>query len=139
MMYSENVSSNCMGKTHLTNMGESCRLNTMLYVVILIILCVSSACAQITTPLHIGAITPIVDEFDANLCGDFWNPGDVVQVLWASNGIVYPPAIDGTPHYPVTLHWMVPAGMMETGRYSASFHCYHARFPSSSGWHYSTQ
>ncbi|NCC51666.1 MAG: hypothetical protein EOM20_10665 [Spartobacteria bacterium] len=53
--------------------------------------------AQITTPLHIGATSPILDEFREPLCGDCYHPGDVVQVLWASNGIAYPPAIDGAP------------------------------------------
>ncbi|NCC53596.1 MAG: hypothetical protein EOM20_20630 [Spartobacteria bacterium] len=59
----------------------------------------AAAChAQITTPLHIGATIPMVDEFNNKLRGHYYSPGDVVQILWASNGIAHPPSLDGTPH-----------------------------------------
>ncbi|NCC52896.1 MAG: hypothetical protein EOM20_17020 [Spartobacteria bacterium] len=60
--------------------------------------CVTVAQAQITTPLHIGATFPMVDEFSSKLRGHYYSPGDVVQILWASNGIVHPPSQDGAPH-----------------------------------------
>jgi len=69
-------------------------------ILLLIILCAvsGSAVAQITTPLHVGASIPMLDEFEEKLCGSYWHPGDVVQILWASNGIVYSPSVNGTPH-----------------------------------------
>ena len=53
--------------------------------------------AQITTPLHIGAMEALHDQWGDLLTGTAALPGDIVQVLWASNGVAYPPAIDGVP------------------------------------------
>ena len=52
------------------------------------------------TPLHVGAMEAIKDEFGTNLQGNaLSNPDecDIVQVLWASNAVINPPAYDGTP------------------------------------------
>ena len=52
------------------------------------------------TPLHVGALEAIKDEFGTNLHGSaLSNPDecDIVQVLWASNSVINPPAYDGTP------------------------------------------
>lgn len=51
-------------------------------------------------PLHIGSAQPIVDEFGVKLEGSYDAVGDVVQVLWASNGVIYAATnnYDGTPH-----------------------------------------
>jgi len=49
------------------------------------------------TPVHIGATKSIYDEFGKKLRGNAEQPGDLVQVLWASNGVVNPPNYDGTP------------------------------------------
>lgn len=60
-----------------------------------------AACAlAVTTPLHIGTLQEIKDEFGQTLEGHASSPAgaaDLVQVLWASNSIVNPPAYDGTP------------------------------------------
>lgn len=53
---------------------------------------------EITTPLHIGSTQPMLDQAGAKLLGSAGAPGDVVQVLWASNGVIRPPAMDGSPH-----------------------------------------
>jgi len=59
---------------------------------------VHSACAQgFTTPLHIGATESIRDEYGVKLAGSWNTTGALVQLLWASNGLVAPPAVDGTP------------------------------------------
>jgi len=49
------------------------------------------------TPLHLGATKAIYDEFGHKLQGNAENPGDLVQVLWASNDVINPPHYDGTP------------------------------------------
>lgn len=54
--------------------------------------------AQLTTPLHVGTTDPILDEFGAPLKGSAEAPGDLVQILWASNGVINAPLPDGTPH-----------------------------------------
>lgn len=48
-------------------------------------------------PLHVGATTPIVNEFGEVLPGQASAPGCLVMVLWASNSVIYPPAVDGQP------------------------------------------
>lgn len=54
--------------------------------------------AQITTPLFISSREAITDEMGRRLNGNLSAPGDFVQLLWASNGVIYPPSADGTPH-----------------------------------------
>lgn len=59
-----------------------------------------TAPAQMYTPIHIGTAQAIVDEFGTNLQGDAMaDPAqcDLVQVLWASNLVIYPPGYDGSP------------------------------------------
>jgi len=51
----------------------------------------------LTTPLHMGATKAIRDEFGNKLEGNAASPGDLVQVLWASNDVVNPPDYDGNP------------------------------------------
>jgi len=82
----------------LTIIGKRCIPIRMLHIFLFVVFFAGAAFAQITTPLHIGATTPMVDEFAEKLRGDYWNPGDVVQILWATNGIIYPPSFDGSPH-----------------------------------------
>jgi len=52
----------------------------------------------ITTPLHIGALQPIKDEFGEVLEGRPAEPGDLVQVLRANTGVILPPDQDGAPN-----------------------------------------
>lgn len=59
---------------------------------------VNQRAGALTTPLHIGAWQSIEDEFGQKLEGQAQVGGDLVQVLWASNGVIHPPAVDGTPH-----------------------------------------
>ncbi|HIE11126.1 MAG TPA: hypothetical protein EYP62_05880, partial [Kiritimatiellae bacterium] len=49
------------------------------------------------TPVHIGATKSIYDEFGQKLQGNAEEPGDLVQVLWASNDVVNAPNYDGSP------------------------------------------
>ncbi|MBU0676912.1 MAG: hypothetical protein KJ626_02255 [Verrucomicrobia bacterium] len=58
----------------------------------------SGQAGAITSPLHVGALQPISDEFGATLEGKWSQPGDLVQVLNAAAGIAYPPNEDGTPN-----------------------------------------
>ena len=61
---------------------------------------VLGAGAQFDLPLQITAESPIVDEFGVTLKGSATSTPaerDLVQVLWASNSVIYPPAYDGTP------------------------------------------
>lgn len=54
----------------------------------------------LTTPLHIGALEPIRDEFGAVLQGNALmndTQRDRLQVLWASNSVAYPSGLDGSP------------------------------------------
>lgn len=78
------------------------RLFTSLFVAGLLAATASSVFAQggVVTPIHVGAMEPIKDEFGTNLHGSaLSNPDDcdIVQVLWASNSVINPPAYDGTP------------------------------------------
>lgn len=57
-----------------------------------------AADAQMMTPLHVGAAAPIRNEFDVVLPGHAASPQCVVQLLWASNAVIYPPAANGQPH-----------------------------------------
>ncbi len=57
--------------------------------------------AQMITPLQVEAQNPIVDEWGTNLHGsatDSPTNRDLVQLLWASNSVIYPPSYDGTPN-----------------------------------------
>ncbi len=59
-----------------------------------------AARAQLTTPLHIGTPDVLTDEFGATLQGNALLPAsacDLVQTLWASNQVIYPPSYDGAP------------------------------------------
>lgn len=59
---------------------------------------VSSSPAQMLLgPLHVGATTPIVNEFGDVLPGQASAPGCLVMVLWASNNVIYPPDVNGQP------------------------------------------
>jgi hypothetical protein len=53
------------------------------------------------TPLHVGALAPITDEFGGILCGNaIADPAtcDRVELLWASNSVSHAPEFDGSPH-----------------------------------------
>lgn len=66
-----------------------------------LILLLSAAGVQaqgLTTPLHVGNLNPIENEFGNTLPGAMNQPGALVMLLWASNSVIYPPNIDGTPH-----------------------------------------
>lgn len=75
-----------------------------------------TAQATLTTPLHIGATNPIANEFNATLPGHHAAPGALVMVLWASNSVIYPPSVDGTPH---ALNPAVSNGATAIGRSTA--------------------
>ncbi len=47
---------------------------------------------------HAGSTVPARDEWGTILPGSATSPDCAVQLLWATNGIAYPPAVDGTPH-----------------------------------------
>ncbi len=53
--------------------------------------------AQLTMPLQIWASSPITDEAGKKLEGTAGAPGDLVMVLEAQDGNIYPPASDGMP------------------------------------------
>jgi len=61
----------------------------------------TAARAQMTTPLHVCALDPIKDEFGVtNLQGNVDVPPsqqDLIQILWASNSVIYPPDVNGNP------------------------------------------
>jgi len=50
------------------------------------------------TPLHVGVEGAISNEFGAVLSGNAGAPGSLVLLLWASNSVIYPPAVDGQSH-----------------------------------------
>lgn len=52
---------------------------------------------NLTTPLHIMALSPIADEHDQRLEGTADAPGDCIQILSAPDGVKYPPYNDGRP------------------------------------------
>jgi len=57
--------------------------------------------AQMYAPVHIGTAGGICDEFGNLLRGSAAMDAkkrDLVQVLWASNSVIHPPAYDGSPH-----------------------------------------
>lgn len=65
-----------------------------------LVLTAFGAAGQLDTPLQIAANEPIMDEFGVTLRGHanaIPANRDLVQVLWASNSVIYPPAYDGTP------------------------------------------
>ena len=89
-----------------------------------------SALAQ-NTPLHLSTSAPLIDEFGKRLEGtheassDFGVPhvpGDVIQILDASQG-VFPPSITGAPHplMPVLHTVLVGAGSSPSLDRSAQF------------------
>jgi hypothetical protein len=88
------------------NKGKACCLpgnnsisvKTSVLVVCLFSLFTGLSMGQIVTPLHVCCEIPIVDEFGIRLQGTQSAPGDLVQVLWATNGVINPPDVDGTPH-----------------------------------------
>lgn len=60
-----------------------------------------TAGAQITTPLLVGALQPIRDEFGEVLQGNAnvsKDQRDLVVLLWATNQMIYPPDFLGNPH-----------------------------------------
>jgi len=65
--------------------------------VVTLLCCVPFVCAEIVTPLHIGASESLRDQWGDILQGSAASPGDVIQVLWASNGVAYPPNKMGIP------------------------------------------
>lgn len=70
----------------------------LVWPVFILLAFIVSAPAQIITPLHISARQAITDEMGRRLQGSYADPCDYVQVLWASNGVIYPPSVDGRPH-----------------------------------------
>ncbi len=52
----------------------------------------------LTTPLHVGNVAAIENEFGDILTGSAGQPGALVMLLWASNNVIHPPGIDGSPH-----------------------------------------
>ena len=59
-----------------------------------------SAQAYLSYPIYIGSSQPIHDESGRNLYGAASLPPeqcDLVEILMTTNGMSYPPAIDGTP------------------------------------------
>lgn len=75
--------------------------------------------AQMTTPLHVGAAAAIHNEFGDVLPGEAAAPQCVVQLLWASNAVIYPPAVDGQPH---ALNPPVSNGLTAIGALTAPGH-----------------
>ncbi len=63
--------------------------------------CLLASCllahAQLTTPLHIGAMGEILDEFGRPLEGTANQPGDLVEILRVTGEAVESPDIDGEP------------------------------------------
>ncbi len=53
--------------------------------------------AQVLSPLHVGAVESISNEFGVVLAGAASQPGCAVRLLWATNGIC-PPNLDGSPN-----------------------------------------
>jgi hypothetical protein len=81
--------------------GRPGRCGAALLAALAIAFATTRAGAQMTTPLHVGALQAIVDEFGATLQGNASSDPsarDLVQLLWASNSIIYPPAYDATPN-----------------------------------------
>ena len=106
---------------HLAGPGKR-RLLTSLFVVALLAATASSVFAQggVVTPVHVGALEPIKDEFGTNLHGSaLSNPDDcdIVQVLWASNSVINPPAYDGSPD---SANPPVEGGLSHIGNLTAS-------------------
>jgi len=54
--------------------------------------------AQFITPLHIGAASPVQNEFGEPAAGTPDATGGFIQVLTAPTDIIYPPDIFGNPH-----------------------------------------
>lgn len=65
--------------------------------IVLLVSCAIGALAT-TTPLHIGVTNSICDEYGRVLQGSAIAPGCLVEALWATNGVVYPPNTNGMPH-----------------------------------------
>ncbi len=83
-----------------TNIKRTRRYGVAFLTVLAIACAGSPARAQMTTPLHVGALQPIVDEFGVKLQGNATSDPsarDFVQLLWASNSIVYSPDYGGNP------------------------------------------
>lgn len=75
--------------------------------------------AQVTTPLHIGSLTPTVDEFGNTLQGNAMQgtlQRDLVQILTAPDSVIYPPAYDGTPD---PLNPLLPGGETTIGNWTS--------------------
>lgn len=69
----------------------------MLVGIMMVMLGQVPARGQLSVPLYYGNIQGTVDEFGELLEGTAYNPGDVVQILRADDG-VYPPDKNGNPH-----------------------------------------
>ncbi len=101
---------------------------TALLLAALLALLAPSANAQLTTPLHVGNTTPILNEFGATLPGNADQPGALVQLLWATNNTIYPPDTTGQPHplNPPVANGATAIGrsiapwLLESGRFSIS-------------------
>jgi hypothetical protein len=63
-----------------------------------IVLAIPPASGQLTTPLHIGTTTPIMNEFGQPLPGNYQNHGALVVVYQAPDQMIYPPDAHGNPH-----------------------------------------
>lgn len=92
------------------------------------LLTASGATAQLTTPLHVGNLATIANEFGDPLPGSASQPGALVLLLWASNSVIYPPGIDGAPHpmNPIVSNGLTAIGksispaIEQSGRFSLS-------------------
>ncbi|MFH0880268.1 MAG: hypothetical protein V2A34_11195, partial [Lentisphaerota bacterium] len=65
-----------------------------------VVLLASLTSAQVSIPLHLGASQPVLDEFGCKLQGAATTGAlfsDRIEVLIATNGVIYPPNADGSP------------------------------------------
>jgi len=92
-----------LNRGSLASAGRDIRLSRVAALVLLATLIAGGVFAQsypLYTPVHIGTDAAIQDEFGNLLKGSAaTSPSkrDLVQVLWASNSVINPPAYDGTP------------------------------------------
>lgn len=104
----------------------SFRTSWLSRIAIALLLLASSAAAQLTTPLHVGNTNAIYNEFGDILPGNNAEPGALVMLLWASNSVIYPPAIDGQadPGNPIVSNGVTAIGrsmapwLQQSGRFS---------------------